>query len=95
MLEDMLAHRAPVDPRLVDGLAAARVKHVTSDLADRHAIARTRIVAADTRPGDGAGPPAVRGRLGVDRRSAWPSTPDVGRLPSAWDATTHGDVVSR
>ena len=84
-LQDMLAHRAPVDPGRLDALAAARVTRVTTELADRHRIAPARVVVGDAGPDDGAAPPAVRGRIGVDPRVARHSVP-----APASDAATSG-----
>jgi hypothetical protein len=84
-LQDILAHRPPVDAGRLAALAAARVTRVRTELADHHGIAPARVVVADAGPDDGALPPAVRGRIRMDPRGA--------RLPApvpVSDATTSG-----
>jgi hypothetical protein len=82
-LQDLLAHRAPVDAGRLAALAAARVRRVTTELTDHHDIAPARVVVADAGPDDSVAPPAVRGRIGVDPRVARLSAP-------ASEATTAG-----
>jgi hypothetical protein len=84
-LDNMLAHRAPVEPGRLAALAAARVSRVRAELASRHRIAPARVVVGDTPPDDGAAAPGVRCRIGVDPHVAPLSAPG-----QASEATTHG-----
>jgi hypothetical protein len=76
-LDDLLARRPPVDPGRLEALAAARVARITTELGAQYAIAPTRVVVTAAKPEDGAAPPAVRGRIGVESRIARIAAPPV------------------
>jgi hypothetical protein len=94
-LQDMLAHRAPVDADRLAALAAARVTRVTTELADRHDIARARVVIADVGPNDSPSPPAVRGTLEVDPRLTRLPAPAPASGATTWGAATPWGAVRR